>query len=116
MKILIVEDEAIPAMVLNNHLKKRGADVIGPVSTGEEAVMKAKEKCPDVILMDIRLAGEMDGIEAANKTLSEIQTSIIFMSGYMNDTVIERVKDLKSVQYLHKPLNMGAMDLLLGYA
>ncbi len=66
-KILIVEDEAIIAMEIENQLQSLGYEVTSIVDTGEKAIEKAESDKPDLILMDIRIKGEMDGIEAAEE-------------------------------------------------
>jgi CheY-like chemotaxis protein len=66
-QILVVEDEIITAMDLQTRLKNLGYNVPVVVSSGEEAIKKVKENNPDLVLMDINLNGEMDGIEAASK-------------------------------------------------
>ena len=69
-RILIVEDELITAMDLKLKLEQLGYEVIDTVSTGEDGIYTAVEKRPDLILMDINLKGDMDGIEASKKILA----------------------------------------------
>jgi YesN/AraC family two-component response regulator len=66
-KILIVEDESIIVKSLENRLLKAGYDVIGNAASGKEAIEMARQLNPDLILMDIKLDGEMTGIEAASE-------------------------------------------------
>jgi CheY-like chemotaxis protein len=105
-KILVVEDEAFTARMICENLIRAGYDVLKPVSTGEEAVKKAAEEKPDVILMDIHLAGSVDGIDAAEKINEKHLTPIIFMTGYTNQDFLERTKNLRPVIYLNKPVRM----------
>jgi len=104
IKILIVEDEAIIAQFLKMELELSGYDVCNYVASGEEAIIEAKEKEPDLILMDIYLAGEIDGIEAAQKIRSHQGTPIIICTGYTESELFERAKKINPVAYLRKPI------------
>ncbi len=105
-KILIVEDEALIAMHIFNQLKKIGYAVAEPVATGERAVEVARETDPDVIIMDIHLAGSLDGIEAARRILEFRDMPIVFITGYSNPEDMQRAFELKPVAYLNKPLRI----------
>jgi CheY-like chemotaxis protein len=76
-RILIVEDESIVRLDLQQRLERMGHTVVGLASEGEEAVAKAVELKPDLILMDVRLEGEMDGIEAAGRIRERQATPVI---------------------------------------
>ena len=82
VKILLVEDEAIVAQYLSLELELEGYEVCGYVATGEEAIQKALEEKPDLILMDINILGDIDGIQAAEEILKHRYIPIIFMTGY----------------------------------
>ena len=106
-KILVVEDEAITAMSLKLRLTRFGYDISKIVATGEEAIASIEQEKPDLILMDIRLAGELSGIETAQ----QIQTShkalpIIFMTGYSDQELHEQVQQLHPLAYFIKPINV----------
>jgi CheY-like chemotaxis protein len=105
-RVLIVEDEALIVMALKFDLEKSGYEVVDYVATGEEAVVRALEECPDVILMDVRLAGELDGVEAATRIRAQSSCPIIFMSGYAPSKVMTRAKDLRSTDFLEKPVDL----------
>ncbi|HYO80626.1 MAG TPA: response regulator [Bryobacteraceae bacterium] len=79
-RILVVEDEAIVQMDLQSRLKRLGHSVVGLASAGEEAVSKAAELAPDVVLMDVRLKGPMDGIEAARRIRAQRDVPVIFVT------------------------------------
>ena len=81
IKVLIVEDEAILGLLLSRSLGRLGYEVGEPIATGEEALRRTEQEQPDVVLMDIRLAGAMDGIEAAREITARYGTPIIFMNG-----------------------------------
>jgi two-component system, response regulator PdtaR len=105
MRILIVEDEIISAMALERMLAGLGCVVIGTVATGEDAIEWAKREAPDLIAMDIRLSGSMDGIEAAEKIEEALGTPIIFMTGYDDKETRERALSLKPLGFMVKPIN-----------
>jgi len=102
-QILIVEDEAIVAESIASKLHKFGYEVAGPVSTGEEALSVAETVRPDVILMDIHLAGIIDGIEAAEEIATRFHIPVIFLTAYADDQTLERAKGAKPFGYLIKP-------------
>ena len=113
--VLIVEDEAMAALMLQKTLNLLGYQVYDPVATGQDAVSSAEKENPDVILMDIRLPGDMDGIQAAQEIISHRKTPIIFMTGYTDPEIKQRAKALNPVAYLTKPMHMNevrsAIDL-----
>lgn len=87
IRILQVEDEVITAMMMERELKRLGYKMIQHVSTGEMAFETAMQNPPDIILMDIQLAGKIDGIEAASMIKSELNIPVVFISSYEdNDT------------------------------
>ncbi|MBU1096018.1 MAG: response regulator [Bacteroidetes bacterium] len=110
LNILLVEDEAMNALYFKMVLTKAGHFVNKVVGTGEDAVSSANEERPDLILMDIRLAGKMDGIEAAEIIKANFDIPIIFMTGYQDTGHMERAKLLNPIKYFIKPIN--TQDLL----
>jgi CheY-like chemotaxis protein len=106
IKVLVVEDEVIVAQYLRMELEASGYEVCGFVATGEEAIQKAKKEEPDLILMDIHLAGRTDGIEAAQKILDHRKIPIIFMTGYSQLEVAAREKNLNPTRFLSKPVEV----------
>jgi two-component system cell cycle sensor histidine kinase/response regulator CckA len=104
-KILIVEDEVILAEQLAESLKSSGYEIVGRVSTGEEAVRKAQETHIDLVLMDIQLEGEMDGIEASALMRSRLDTAVIYLTAYTTSELFERAKITEPYAYLTKPVS-----------
>jgi DNA-binding NarL/FixJ family response regulator len=104
IKIMIVEDEAITAMYLNMRLKKLHYEVLKPIGSGENAIQIAKKERPNVILMDISLAGKLDGIQAAREIQSFCDAHFIFMSGYQDEDMRDQIRLIKSSSYLIKPI------------
>jgi len=103
-KILIVEDEALTALLLKQSLHLLGYPVCPPVSSGEAAIQVAQTERPDLILMDIRLAGEIDGLKAAQVISAIYATKIVFMSGYSDDEMIAQAQASNAAAYLVKPV------------
>lgn len=102
-KILIVEDEYIIANDIQASLEKMGYNVCGMVASGEKAITAVKEKQPDLVLMDIMLKGEMDGVAAAEIIKSEFDISVIYLSAYSDEEVLKRAKKTLPFGYLIKP-------------
>jgi len=101
--ILIVEDEAIIASVIAAALKKFDFGVQEILSSGEAAVAAARRKQPDLILMDIRLQGAMDGISAAERIQEQMDVPIIYLTAYADEPTLERAKKTKPYGYIPKP-------------
>jgi two-component system cell cycle sensor histidine kinase/response regulator CckA len=104
-KILIVEDEVMLAKELARGVKKSGYDVVGRVTTGEDAVRRAEETQPDLILMDIELEGETDGIEAAKLIRSRIDTAIVYLTADATTEVFGKAKITEPYAFLTKPVS-----------
>lgn len=102
-KILIVEDEAVTGMDIRKSLVEMGYSVVAIATTGELAVRKAAELHPDLILMDIMLAGRMNGIEAADKIRRHCQIPVVYLTAYSDDTFLARAKLTEPFGYILKP-------------
>jgi len=101
-KILVVEDENITADDISEGLVELGYDVLAAVSTGEEAINKAEELSPDIIIMDIRLKGKMDGIEAAQEIRRRFGIPVIYLTAYSDESTVERAKITEPSGYILK--------------
>ncbi len=112
-KILIVEDELMTARLLQMELQEMGLDVPKPVAKGEEAVRIALEENLALILMDIRLAGGMDGIEAAQEIQARRKMPILFMTGYDLDYIKERAKNIETLGFLPKPVDIEELRRII---
>ncbi len=102
-RIMIVEDESITAMSLEKRLTKQGYDVVAVVASGEEAVQRAGAMSPDLVLMDIMLEGEMDGVEAAGRITAGLDVPIIYLTAYADENTLLRAKVTQPFAYLLKP-------------
>ena len=103
--VLVVEDEVLIRIYLIDQLKKLGATVLAAVGSGEAAVAKAKELKPRLVLMDIRLEGSIDGLEAAKVILAEQNIRIVFMSAYDYRAEALSLFPLDAVDFVGKPVS-----------
>lgn len=104
-KIFIVEDEGIVAADIKQLLLNLGYDVVGVVSTGEQAIEKIEENPINLILMDISLEGEMDGIEAAKRIQRRLDVPIIYLTAHSDKKTLERAKVTDPFGYIVKPFD-----------
>ena len=110
--ILIVEDEGLIALHLFEILEKEGYHIAGTAYSGEVALRDiGKSPLPDLILMDIALAGVMDGIETARRIRQQYDIPVIYLTAYSNQNRIEEAKAVSPYGYLTKPV---MKDELLG--
>lgn len=103
MRILIVEDETIVALDLKNMLLSMGYEVTALASSGKEAIEKARETRPDLILMDIILRGPMDGVEAAGAIRDKDDIPIIYLTAHSDQSMVQRMKVTEPYGYILKP-------------
>lgn len=103
IKVLVVEDENIVAMEIQERLKRLGYTVCGTTAYGDKAIQMAKEKSPDVVLMDIRLKGKMDGVQAAEKIQKDHGIPIIYLTANSDDSTFLRAKLTGPFGYILKP-------------
>lgn len=116
-RVLVVEDEAIIASDIEEILHGLGHDVVGSVATGREAIRTAATCAPEVVLMDIRLQGDMDGVEAARRICEGVPVPIIFLTAFADVDTIQRAVRTEPYAYLVKPLDdrelRSAMEIAL---
>jgi len=101
-KILVVEDERITAEDIKSGLEFAGYTVPAIVSSGEDAIEKAGELKPDLVLMDIKLKGEMDGIEAAGQIRVRYDIPVIYLTAYSDESTVQRAKVTEPSGYILK--------------
>lgn len=101
--ILIVEDEVVVAMDIQMRLRRLGHHVVGLAGSGEEALRLAEAKRPDLALMDIRLKGELDGIQTAEQLRTRFGIPVIYLTAYADDVTLQRAKLTEPFGYLLKP-------------
>jgi len=102
-RILVVEDEGIISEDIQDTLKRLGYDVCAIASSGEQAISKAQKTHPDLVLMDIVLEGDMDGIEATREIRARFNIPVIYLSAYSDDSTVQRAKITEPNGYILKP-------------
>lgn len=105
--VLIVEDDMLLSMVEERLITKLGFEVVGKVDNGADAVKKAEELDPDIIVMDISLKGDMDGIEAMGKIREKSDVPVVYLSGSGDRYSYERAKKTGFTEFLTKPVTGG---------
>ncbi len=110
-RLLVVEDEVLVARDIQARLQRMGYEVVGTVARGEDAVSTALAESPDLILMDINLKGEMDGIEAATQINEVSSVPVIYCTAYSNDEVLERAKITSPFGYVLKPFDNRELEI-----
>jgi len=104
---MIVEDEGATARQLGKSLVRLEYDVVAIVDNGDDAIETAKSLLPDLILMDVTLKGNMDGITAANRICAGLDMPIIFLTAHGDDATFSRTKISNSFAFLEKPVNLN---------
>jgi two-component system, response regulator PdtaR len=102
-KILVVEDQNIVALNIKNKLKNLGYTVPGTAATGEEAIRKAELMNADIVLMDIKLKGDMDGIEAAREIKNRLGIPVLYLTASTDDEIFDKAKTTEPAGYISKP-------------
>jgi DNA-binding response OmpR family regulator len=100
---MIVEDEAVVALHLRQELTKLGYCVAGVATAGEQALRMIDDVFPDIILMDIHLQGDLDGIGTASRIPRYLHIPVVFLTAYSEDTTLKRAADTHPYGYLIKP-------------
>jgi diguanylate cyclase (GGDEF)-like protein/PAS domain S-box-containing protein len=115
-RILIVEDESLIARDIEDMVRQAGYEICAVVGTGEEAIEKAETTHPDLILMDIILGGEMDGVEAAEKIREEFSIPVIYLTAHTDETTLQRAKLTEPVGYTLKPVEQKELMTVIEMA
>ncbi|MFP4376844.1 MAG: PAS domain S-box protein [Spirochaetales bacterium] len=116
-KVFVTEDEPVIAASIERRLEQLGYIVAGVAASGEAAVRQVVQTAPDVVLMDIRLEGSMDGIEAASAIRKKMQVPVVFLTAYADETTIQRARSEQPFGYIVKPFTdrelAGAIEVAL---
>ncbi len=115
-RIMIVEDLSITALDLKNRLRRMGYEVLALAGSGEEAIQKAEETRPDLILMDIRLKGDMDGVEAAQRIREKLDIPVIYLTAHADDTTLQRAMVTGPYGYVLKPFEEKELRITIEMA
>jgi len=117
-KILIVEDEMIIGANISLQLSKLGYEVTGIVSRGEEAISHVRQSRPDIVLMDIQLKGNLDGIDTVSKMHQENNIPVIYLTANADEENFERAKSTNPYAFISKPFKkldlQHAIELTMG--
>ncbi|MGV1099386.1 response regulator [Thiovibrio sp. JS02] len=115
-KILVVEDEWIIANDIKDSLIDMGYRVTAIASSGEEAMARAEEEPPDLMLMDIVLKGSMTGIDTARAILARRDIPVIFLTAYDNQIMVDQAKKIPNSGYLLKPFKDRELHIAIDMA
>jgi len=103
INVLVVEDESIVSKDIQYSLKKLGYNVVGVAATGQKAIELCGEKLPDIILMDIMLKGDINGIEASTRIKEVYNIPVIFLTAYADENTLSKAKVTEPYAYIIKP-------------
>ena len=112
-RILIVEDNNIVVLELRDWLRSLGYVVSGVAAYGEEAVEKAGETRPDLVLMDIRLKGDMDGIEAAEEIRASFDIPVVYLTALADHNTLQRAEATEPYGYISKPFDERELQTVI---
>jgi CheY-like chemotaxis protein len=112
VKVMVVEDEGLLAMAMCDDLEQAGYHVCRPVATGEQAIQSIAGELPGIVLMDIRLAGALNGVEAVQQVRAFSQVPVIFMTGYPDKDTQDQAMQLQPAAYLVKPVELYDLEPL----
>jgi CheY-like chemotaxis protein len=101
---LIVEDEYLIALSFKRELERLGYEVFEPIASGQSAVEAASHEHPDIVLMDMGLAGTLSGLDAARAIITQYEIPVIFMTGHSDDKTLKQINLLNPVACLIKPI------------
>ena len=113
VSILIVEDELIVAEDLRRRLQGMGYEVRGVVTSGDEAIRRVGESHPDLVVMDISLRGDMDGVEAAHRIREQYGTPVVYITGHGDPDTLQRAKSTPGFAFVLKPVEDREMQYIL---
>ena len=116
VRILIVEDEAIIAANIKEILKGLGYETAGIAHSGKNALALIEKTDPHLVLMDINLKGNMDGIETAEKIKNTFNKPVIFITAYSQEKLLQRAKTIEPYGYLLKPINERELHVIIEIA
>lgn len=109
-RILVVEDESIIALDLQNILQNSGFEVCCVVSSGEESIHVARQVRPDVVLMDVKLKGNMTGIEAAQEIHKRLDIPVIYLTAFGDESTVRDALTHRDFAYIRKPFEESEIE------
>lgn len=108
--VLVVEDEVLIAMHLTRELEQAGYKTCRTAGSGPAAITAAEKERPNVVLMDIRLPGAMDGIEAGREIMTQHGIPVIFLTGYSDSSIGSPAREISSAPVLGKPASLSEIE------
>ncbi|NPA67437.1 MAG: response regulator [Chlorobi bacterium] len=115
-KILIVEDDSMLCTVFEMFLEELGYEHCGTVASGEDAMAHLENRIPDLVLMDIHLNGEIDGIETAKRILEKYNIPVIYISGDSDVSTVRRAVLPNTYGFMTKPIYKNSLELNIEFA
>ncbi len=115
-KILIVEDSALISLGIKKTLLKLDYEVLGPVNNGTDAIQVAIEQTPDLILMDIILSGNLDGIETVKKIREKAPIPVLYLTGHTDEQKVKRAKETNPLGFVVKPYKEVQLSIIIEMA
>ncbi|MDA8090082.1 MAG: response regulator [Nitrospiraceae bacterium] len=112
-KILIVEDESITAMSMADLLELWGYEVCEPAPSGEDALKAAAAETPSLAILDVKLKGDMSGLELAARLKDGFGIPVIFISGYADNAIMKQAEEAGASGYLLKPFDLGQLKNMI---
>jgi CheY-like chemotaxis protein len=109
-RVLIVEDEILIAEELRERLSRFGYSVIAAVDSADEGIAIATRELPDLVLMDIRLKGEKDGVQAAKEIRQQVDIPIVYVTAYSDRQTVDRAKQTDHDAYILKPFHRSELQ------
>ena len=115
-RALIIEDENLIAEELKERLSRLGFSIIAAVDTADEGIAIATREHPDLVLMDIRLKGEKDGVQAAKEIREQVDVPIVYLTAHSDRLTVERVKASEHDGFLLKPFQRRELQATIEVA
>jgi two-component system, response regulator PdtaR len=115
-KVLVVEDDQILAIVQTRYLQKMGFMVVASVSNGLAAINAVKELSPDIIIMDVRIEGEMDGVDTMKEIQKFSSVPVIYSTGNSEPSILNKATETNMKGFLVKPINYNELEELINKA
>ena len=115
-RILVVEDDTDIILSIKEGLEYHGYKVIGSAVSGEQALSMLERKTPDLVLMDIQLMGDMDGVETAEQVRSKFKIPVVYLTGLTDDKILDRAKLTDPYGYIVKPFELNELKAAIEIA
>jgi len=115
-RVLVAEDEVLVAKDIENHLTRLGYDVVAIARSGAEALQQASDTSPDLLLMDVKLRGDMDGIDAAEKIQAQFDVPVVYLTAFADENTLRRAKATGPFGYILKPFDVKDLRITIEMA